>query len=289
MSEETKMRVLIGYNGTDFARSAIEDLSRAGMPEHADALVLTVAELCFPTVKAEDAERISEDGAARLRELFPNWNVVAQTLTGAPIRELLAVSQTFHPDIIVLGEPNRTEGPNVFLGPVSQGMLTDGGNALRITRRRDTIPVGPPRLVVGFDGSDGAELAINTIATRSWPKGTAVRLLSIDDTGILGSLPRLSPQMRAAAVGAGFASRWAETLASNALKELTSAGLDASVEVRSGHPQNALIEAANEWNADCIFVGPHVAGNSFERFLLGSVSASVAAHANCTVEIVRKP
>ncbi|HTH50862.1 MAG TPA: universal stress protein [Pyrinomonadaceae bacterium] len=290
MSEETKMRVLIGYNGTDFAKAAIEDLSRAGMPEHADALVLTVAELCFPTVKPDEAENVAAEGAARISEIFPKWTVTAQTSKGAPIREILAAADLFHPDVIVLGEPNKPNGVNnAFLGPVSQGILTDGSTALRITRQREEIHVGPPRLIVGFDGSDGAELAINAIATRFWPKGTSVRLLSIDDTGVLGTIGRLSPQMRAAAVGAGFASRWAETLASHALKQLSEAGLDASVEVRSGHPQNALIEAADEWNADTIFVGPHVPGNSFERFLLGSVSASVAAHANCTVEIVRKP
>jgi nucleotide-binding universal stress UspA family protein len=170
---------------------------------------------------------------------------------------------------------------------VSQGVLTDGDSPLRITRKRETPSNGAPRLLIGFDGSEGSELAVRTIASRKWPEGTSVRLLSIDDTGVLGTIGRLSPQMRAAAVGAGFASRWAETLASRALDQLTRAGLDASVEVRSGHPQSALIDVADEWNADCIFVAPHTAGNSFERFLLGSVSAHVAAHAHCTVEIVR--
>ena len=44
-NDTTKMRLLIGYNGTDFARAAIEDLKRAGVPQQADALVLTVAGL----------------------------------------------------------------------------------------------------------------------------------------------------------------------------------------------------------------------------------------------------
>ncbi|MBV9240920.1 MAG: universal stress protein [Acidobacteria bacterium] len=283
------MRILIGYNRTDFAKAAIDDLPRAGMPEKADALVLTVAELCFPTVMAEEAVDIAKEGASRVRALFPEWNVTTRTSHGAPIREIIAAAEMFKPDLIALGEPNKTaDGEhNVFLGPVSQGVLTDGNSPLRITRKRGNQTAEAPRLLVGFDGSEGADLAIETIAGRQWPTGTSVRLLSIDDTGVLGTIGRLSPQMRAAAVGAGFASRWAETLAAPALKQLKDAGLDASVDVRSGHPQNALIEAADEWNADCIFVGPHTTGNSFERFLLGSVSASVAAHANCTVEIVR--
>ena len=288
MANTDKKRLLIGYNRTEFAKAAIEDLVRAGLPAEADVLVLTVAELCFPTVKAEDAQEIAEEGAARVRELFPGWNVTTQTSHGAPSREIIAAADLLQPDLIVLGEPNRTVGTSSsFLGPVSQGVLTDGNSPLRITRGREVVGNGPPRLLVGFDGSEGSELAVKSIASRNWPAGTAVRLLSIDDTGVLGTIGRLSPQMRAAAVGAGFASRWAETLASQALDELTQAGLEASVDVRSGHPQTALIEAADEWNADCIFVAPHTAGNSFERFLLGSVSASVAAHAHCTVEVVR--
>lgn len=288
MAITTKTRLLIGYNQTEFAKAAIEDLVRAGLPAEVDVLVLTVAELCFPTVKPENAQAIALEGAARVSELFPEWNVTTQTSQGAPIREILAAADLFKPDLIVLGEPNHTNGnQNAFLGPVSQGVLTDGCLPLRITRKRDIVSTEAPRLLVGFDGSPGAELAVAAIASRPWPKGTAVRLLSIDDTGVLGTIGRLSPQMRAAAVGAGFASRWAETLAAKSLDRLGQAGLDASVEVRSGHPQTALIEAADEWDADCIFVGPHCAGNSFERFLLGSVSAHIAAHANCTVEIIR--
>jgi len=289
MTQTRKMRLLVGYNGTPFAKAAIEELSRAGLPPNVDALVLTVAELCCPTVQSGDAEQVAAEGAGFLRSRFPEWYVVTQTVTGVPIREMIAAEQSFKADLVVLGEPGvRADGkPTSFLGPVSQGVLTGGKSSLRITRTHATLEETPPNLLVGFDGSDGADKAVAAIASRSWPIGTSVRLLSIDDTGVLGTIRNLSPQLRAAAVGAGFASRWAETLASKALKQLTEAGLDASVEVRSGHPQNALIEGASDSNADCIFVGPNKCESSLDHFLLGSVSASVAAHANCTVEIVR--
>jgi len=284
MTEDRRMRILIGYNGTEFARAAIEDLTRAGMPVEARAAVVTVTESCFPTVDPRFAEDFAIEGASRVRALFPAWEVTTQTCEGAPIREIVTAADTFRPDLIVLGEPNN----NLFLGPVSQGLLTDSSSALRIARKPAAQPNGrPPRLLVGFDGSDGARLAIETIAKRNWPDGTVVRLLSIDNTGVLGTIGRLSPQMRAAAVGAGFASHWAETLASRALKLLSDRGIEATIDLVSGHPQDALTDAAAEWNADCIFVGPHSAGNSFERYLLGSVSAAVAARANCAVEVVR--
>jgi nucleotide-binding universal stress UspA family protein len=285
------MRVLIGYNGTEFARSAIGEMTWAGMPDRADAMVLTVAEMCYPTVARENAEAIAEQGEALVKAMFPNWSIERVTKTGSPVCELLEAAETFNAEIIVLGEPGKGDPKsNGFLGPVSQGLLTDGTCSLRISRSQKGGEKGDaysPRLLVGYDGSEGAERALSVIAGRHWPANTAVRLLSIDDTGILGSIGRLSPLKRVAEVGLGFTTQWAETLAAPALKRLREAGLNASIEIGNGNPKNALIDAADDWNADSIFVSPHCAGNSYERFLLGSVSASVAANANCTVEIVR--
>src|SRR2546421_11396993 len=87
--------------------------------------------------------------------------------------------------------------------------------------------------------------------------------------------------------GARFASQWAETLAAASLAELWQASVNPRVEVRFGNPKDELVRYADEWKCDTIFVGPHCAANSFERFLLGSVSAAVAARGNCSVEVVR--
>jgi nucleotide-binding universal stress UspA family protein len=56
--------------------------------------------------------------------------------------------------------------------------------------------------------------------------------------------------------------------------------------VREIDPRRALVEDAEQWGADAIFVGARGIG-LLERFLLGSVSAAVAARAGCSVEIVR--
>lgn len=282
------MKILIGYNGTEFARAAIDDLAGAGLPASVEAHILTVAEICFPTVRTEDVQSVSIEGVARVKELFPEWTIAASTAIRPPVREISSEAQRLGVDLIVLGEPNRKDrGGNVFLGPVSQGLLTQSNIPLRISRRKDKRSGPSLRLLLGFDGSEGSERAVAAVASRSWPKGTLVRVISIEGPGVVGALGRLSPQLRAAAVGSGFESKWAETLAEHAMHELDAAGIRTELEIRGGSPQKALVEAADEWDADCIFLAPHCDGNSYERFLLGSVSAAVAAHANCTVEIVR--
>jgi len=67
---------------------------------------------------------------------------------------------------------------------------------------------------------------------------------------------------------------------------LRKTGLSISTMVKVTDPKRLIVEEAASWNADCIFLGDR--GHSrLERFLLGSVSAAVAARATCTVEVVR--
>jgi nucleotide-binding universal stress UspA family protein len=64
------------------------------------------------------------------------------------------------------------------------------------------------------------------------------------------------------------------------------ARLGVTTEALTGSPKRTIVEEAEAWGADLIVVGSH-GYKSWERMLLGSVSQAVAAHARCSVEIVR--
>ena len=282
------MRLLIGYNGTDVSNAALDDLLQAGLPDQAEALVLSVAEICCAPVNLDEASKRVAGAADKIKTHFSNWSVKAETAAGVPSVEILRRAESFRPDLIVVGEHRQLlKDRNIFLGHASQNILTQATCSVRIARGNRGIPKHSGRLLVGFDGSPGAQLAIAAIASRSWPAGTEVRLLAVADSSVLGSIGRFIPQMADVTIGAKLASQWAETLAADSIKKLINAGLSASVETGMGYPKDTIIKVAEEWNADAIFVGPHCPGNSFERFLLGSVSAAVAARAHCSVEIIR--
>jgi nucleotide-binding universal stress UspA family protein len=80
---------------------------------------------------------------------------------------------------------------------------------------------------------------------------------------------------------------WIEKLAGKALDTLNAKGLSATLHVHAGNPKDILVEEAERWNADCVFVGANALGSRMERFLLGSTSAAVAARSHCSVEVVR--
>jgi nucleotide-binding universal stress UspA family protein len=71
-----------------------------------------------------------------------------------------------------------------------------------------------------------------------------------------------------------------------AAEKLRQAGLVVSTLVKNGDPKRILVDEAERWDADSIFLGAKGL-RAIKRFLLGSVSAGVAARAHCSVEIVR--
>lgn len=282
------MRILIGYNGTEAAKAAMADLALAGLPDGTEALIMTIAEVCARPDSPDEARRLASEALELMRNRFPKWLIAAETANGSAGRELLAKAETFHPDMIVVGEGRQSNRDHtMFLGQVSNLVLTEAECTVRISREHESIIDRGPRLLIGYDGSPGAEAAVNLIAERSWPSGTTATLLAVADSGVVGSIGRFVPQMKDAVIETKFVSQWGHTLAAEALATLTDAGIEASVEIVMGNAKTTIVDRADSLNADCIFVGPHCAGNSFERFLLGSVSSTVAARAHCTVEVVR--
>jgi nucleotide-binding universal stress UspA family protein len=69
---------------------------------------------------------------------------------------------------------------------------------------------------------------------------------------------------------------------------LKRSGLTAQFVIASGNPSAEIMEEAERWGADAIFVGAR-GHRPFERALMGSVSNVVAMEAICSVEVVRLP
>ena len=68
-------------------------------------------------------------------------------------------------------------------------------------------------------------------------------------------------------------------------KVLSENGIEASVEVRSGHPSQTILAFAEEIDADLVVVGSHKPG--LEDFFLGSTASRVVRHAKCHVLVQR--
>lgn len=315
------MKILIAYDGSESADAGIDGLHRAGLPlKDVEALVVSVAEVWLPPPGDEvlddtfpfqipagvklareraarivgQAQELAERGGERVRRIFPQWTVSHEAASGSPAFELLNRAEAWQPQLIVVGSQGRTALGRFVLGSVSQKVLTEARTSVRVARRATGSGASAERIVVGVDGSPGSQAAVRAVASRGWSPGSEVRVVVAQDLMKAFPVSLLGPPVNEFVDEVNKDEHTqAEELAAEAIKELR-AGLDdkgviVSSVVDAGDPKRVLVRHAEEFGADSIFTGATGFSSRAERFLLGSVSAAVAARAHCSVEVVRAP
>lgn len=315
------MKLLVAYDGSKCSEAALDDLLRAGLPDLGEALVISVAEVWLPpkngsgvanweltgikldpqtlaTIQKHyeanekavaEAATLANHAKQRLQRIFPKWKVKAEATYGSPAWEVLTRADDFKPELIVVGSHGRSAISRFFLGSISQKILTEAHCSVRVARGRIEVDPTPVRIVIGFDGSKGAQAAVEKVAACTWREYSEIRLIVATEEVRPSAIGRFIPPITHLVKEVNESEReWIEKLADDALKTLQSSGTLASLHIHAGNPKEVLIDEAERWNADCIFVGANAFGSRVERFLLGSTSAAVAARAHCSVEVVRQ-
>jgi nucleotide-binding universal stress UspA family protein len=309
------MKLLIAYDGSRDADAAIDDLRSCGLPPNVSAEVISVAEVWLPppeSIKDTDrtesayveeivresrekgekvvteAQILAGFATGRVKAAFPNWDVTPFATYGSPGWEIVSEAERIDADLILLGAQGQSFLSRLMLGSISQRVLTEADCSVRIGRGRIDLDAGPERIIVGFDGSRGANAAVDSVATRTWHEGTEVKLVSVSEPVLPSTIGRfVTPTIKTAEHTNVSERVWIEKSAKSAIAKLHERGLEASLQVCAGNPKSVLAEEADKWGADCIFMGANAWGSRLERFLIGSTSAAVAARAHCSVEVVR--
>lgn len=309
------MKILIGYDGSKSAEASLDDLQGAGLPADCEALVFSIAEVWLPPqsfdgdgpgVKTEykevhlrkhyeknkravgEAETFARHAGDRLRAKFPGWKITTEATYGSPGWEILDKADVFEPDLIVVGSQGRSAVGRLFFGSISNKVLTEAKCSVRVARGKVEVDPVPVRVIIGFDGSPGAKAAVEAVASRRWRDQSEIRLVAASSQVAPVAIERFVPPIAHwVADEVKAESEWIERLAEGSLQVLRDAGIATTLHIIAGNPKQVLIEEAEKWHADSIFVGANSFGSSLERFLLGSTSAAVAARAHCSVEVVR--
>ena len=135
------------------------------------------------------------------------------------------------------------------------------------------------RIVVGTDGSDRAQAAVEQAAALAQATGAALHLVQGCGSAIIvsplyGEAAGINPNEIVDACVAELQPR---------VDELRSRDLDVSLHVVPSSGRDALCSVAQEIDADLIVVGNR--GMTGAKRVLGSIPNSVAHHASCSVLI----
>jgi len=301
------MKILIGYDGSKSAEAALDDLQHAGLPADCEALVLSIAEVWLPlqslngngsNIKLDadteehlrkhfeknkravgEAEIFARHAKDRLLAKFPGWKINVEAAYGSPGWEILDKADVFEPDLIVVGSEGRTAVGHFCLGSISNKVLNEAKCSVRVARGKIKFDSLPVRVVIGFDGSTGAKATVEAVAARQWREHCEIRLVAACNQVAPVAIERFVPPIaRWVKDEVKAVSEWIKRLAEDSLRLLHDAEIAATLHITAGNPKRVLIEEAQKWHADSIFVG----ANS-----IGSTSSAVAARAHCSVEVVR--
>jgi len=141
-------------------------------------------------------------------------------------------------------------------------------------------------IVVGTDGSETASEAVRQATDLAKSVGAQIHLVSAFE-------PVGNQRLREERVQAPDDMQWmvneredVEATLKDATEKIEEAGVKVETYARQGDPADAILDVAEEQNADLIIVG-NKGMTGAKRFLLGSVPNKVSHHAPCSVMIIR--
>ncbi len=294
------MRVLLAYDDSDCARTALELTCSLPWPAGSSVEVLHVLEplpdlIGAPEVGLVSAEQADLEGdwleAAHaavdgaVERLRSSGHVATgRVLRGRPASVIAREAEQRAVDLIVIGSRGHGQMDALLLGSVSTE-LADHAHCPVLVIRGDQIR----RVIVATDGSVSAAHAIGLLVEWGILRGTEGRVVSVARSTIpVGGLAAAF-EPRVAAMEAGLNQQLIEShrgIAQRAAERLEEAGMRAVPDVLQGDAATEIVRAARDYHADLIVTGSRGLG-TLPRLLLGSVARKVLLHAGTSVLVMR--
>jgi nucleotide-binding universal stress UspA family protein len=288
------MRVLIATDGSPASRIVQEEVAARPWPLGTEVLVLrcvsAVANPAAPSLVPFALKSVREELQESVKGLYECAGLDVSTLVveGHPAKTIVMQAEAWGADFIFMGSRGSRPVGRFLLGSTVTEVLHHAPCAVEIVRdwQWDRTPRsdGSRRILLATDGSACSEKAVESVAARFWVSGSEFRIISVPVFAV--------PPMES---GYLDADAWAEIrdravdhanrAARTRFKE-TSVAVDAVVPSGLDGPKACILDEAGRWQADLIVAGSHGLGR-LDRFLLGSVSETLALYAPCSVEVFR--
>ena len=141
-------------------------------------------------------------------------------------------------------------------------------------------------MVIGTDGSDTASEAVRQAAELASKLGAKVHLVSAYEPVSEGRLREERQEVPGDLQWMVNPREDVNQTLDGAAERLRSSGVDVETHAREGDPADAILDVAEEQDADLIVVG-NKGMTGAKRFLLGSIPNQVSHNAPCNVLIVK--
>ncbi len=136
------------------------------------------------------------------------------------------------------------------------------------------------KILVAYDGSEGAQLALDKSAEIAGVANAELHILAV------GRIPEYAETVSEVEEAKEQAKNYYSKIMDDAINLLHQRGLSASVHIEFGKPGDVILRIAENLNVDIAILGtnPH---SALRRRVLGATVDKVVDHAHCSVLVVR--
>ena len=292
MNGITVSSVVVGLDGSDAGRAAVEYAAELASRRHLPLRLVHAFELIQTTVRptygwTPDAERVVRNSAQRLLDetvevlgiAYPDIEVTAVLQKGSPVKMLLEESHDAH--AVVLGSRGAGGFADLLIGSTTLHVAAHA--TCPVIAVPGLADANNPRhgVVVGVDGSALSDAAIGFAFETAAEVGEKLTAIHVWHDPTHTGIARMMPgTFNADEVGKGEGAVLAESM-SGWLQKYPQ--VDVEQKVVMGHPVSALVSHAA--NARILVVGSRGRG-PLSSLVLGSVSHGVLHHATAPVAVV---
>jgi nucleotide-binding universal stress UspA family protein len=281
------MRLLVGVDGSDGGRDALELARALATEDGGSAVVATVlfggplpVELAgLAEHEAGEAEPIFEEARAEMAGIEVETRAFGGASPGA-ILTVLAEQAQF--DAVVIGSPHRGAVGRVLIGSVARNLLNGAPCDVVVAPKGYAADEHASfrTIAVAYDGTPEAKAALQRAEELARLSNAKIRVLTVVSPPVVVAVP---------AGGGGYVSQSPpepDTVINEAVNSID-ASLGAEGRRLDGSPAREIAEACRE-GVDLLVTGSRGYG-PMTRVLLGSVSRRLVDEAPCPVLVVPRP
>jgi nucleotide-binding universal stress UspA family protein len=287
MDTETRRRIVVGVDGSESSRHAVEWAVDEARARNLSVHLLSAwssdygAEALGPLVPTieDDCRSLLDTTAAEVRRGSPEVSVTTESVHSQPASALIVASR--HADTIVVGARGLGAVREAFVGSTSMQVAAYASGPVVVVR--EVAGSGTAhRVVVGVDGSDlsvdatgyafayAAQRGLGLTVIHAWDIHAYTGGVAISALADVWADLETEQEVIAAVAVAGWQEKYPE--------------VDVRTHVLRGRPADLLVDASER--AALVVVGSRGRGG-FRGLLLGSVSRNVLHRAHCPVAVLR--
>jgi nucleotide-binding universal stress UspA family protein len=278
------VRLLVGFDGSDGGRDALELARTIGVPTRASALVVAVIPYTpLPTAYTElDSEGMAETEPVlnEARERLAELEVEGRGFGGgSPAGVMTELAEAEQIDMVVVGSPHRGVLGRALIGSVAENLLHGAPCAVVVAPRgyADERHAPMRQIAVAYDGTPEAKAALRRAEEIAALTDATIQIFTVvappmPMPGGVGYTPMNPPDP--------------DRILTEAINSVDG-GLAARGRRLDGSPAVTLAKACED-DVDLLVAGSRAYGPVM-RVLLGSVSTQLVRMAPCPVLVVPRP